>query len=69
MSLACELVSDGPWWQEAMAQHPLLLAEVLYKTVQVRVGAMRRRHLIMQQTSRALHSIYWLQMSLTCQLM
>jgi hypothetical protein len=36
LSLASELVSGGPWWQEAKAHHLVLLAEVLYKTLEVR---------------------------------
>jgi hypothetical protein len=35
LALAHALVSKGAWWQEAKEQHPVLLVEALYKTVEV----------------------------------
>jgi hypothetical protein len=32
LSLAHTLISGGPWWQEAKADHPLVVVEMLYRT-------------------------------------
>jgi hypothetical protein len=36
LALASDLVSGGPWWQEARACHPLTLVDALYDTSLVR---------------------------------
>jgi hypothetical protein len=36
LALASDLVSGGPWWQEARARHPLALVDALYDTSVVR---------------------------------
>jgi hypothetical protein len=35
LALATDLVSDGPWWQQAKADHPALLIETLSMTAKV----------------------------------
>jgi hypothetical protein len=37
LALASDLVSGGPWWQQAKAHHPLALIEALHNTSVVRV--------------------------------